>query len=210
MSTIIPNPPKIDIDLTDAQLTGQSGWALLSHAARRLGLLKGLGRAICIKRRDRGASDAEMLWSLIASLAAGNGARSDVDALRADAVGCRLLGLRRAPSSRRLGEHLSRFGAAEVEALRGLVGTLTRRLVPAVVQHEVRRCGYVPVFIDGSAIKVDGALFEGRAVATTARCNTGCTVCLSAACGPVAGCIRAVSMSPVDGASNWSGTWRRH
>ena len=158
MSTIIPNPPKIDIDFTDAQLTGQGGWALLAHAARRLGLLKGLGEAIGVKRRDCGTSDAEMLWSLIVSLAAGNGALSDVGALRADAVGCWLLGLRRAPSSRGLGEYLSRFRAAEVEALQGLVRALTRRLVPAVVEHEVRRCGCVPVFIDGGAIKVDGAL----------------------------------------------------
>ena len=53
MSTIIPNPPKIDVDFTDARLTGQGGWALFAHPAQRLGLLKGLGRAIDIKRRDR-------------------------------------------------------------------------------------------------------------------------------------------------------------
>ena len=34
-----------------------------------------------VKQRDRSASNAEMPWSLIASLAAGNAALSDVDAL---------------------------------------------------------------------------------------------------------------------------------
>ena len=161
MTKIIPNPPKIEIDFTDAQLTGQGGWALLSRVARRLDLPRRLSEAVGLKRRRRGASDAEMLWSLIASLAAGNGALSDVDALRSDAVGCRLLGLAQAPSSRRLGEYLCRFGSAEVAALQAVVRDVTRRLSPAVIAHEAARRGYVPVFVDGSAIEVGGALFEG-------------------------------------------------
>ena len=122
MTKIIPNPPKIETDFTDAQLTGQGGWTLLSRAARRLDLPRRLSAAVGLKRRRRGASDAEMLWSLIASLATGNGALSDVEALRADAVGCRLLRLAQAPSSRRLGEYLCRFGSAEVAALQGVPG----------------------------------------------------------------------------------------
>ena len=161
MTKIIPNPPKIEIDFTDAQLTGQGGWALLSRAARRLDLPRRLSETVGLKRSRRGASDAEMLWSLIASLAAGNGALSDVDALRTDAVNCRLLGLAQAPSSRRLGEYLCRFDSAEVAALQAVVRDVTRRLSPAVIAHEVERRGYVPVFVDGSAIEVDGALFEG-------------------------------------------------
>ena len=94
MSKIIPNPPKIEIDFTDAQLTGQGGWALLSRVACRLG------------------------------------------------------------------EYLCRFGSAEVAALQGVVRDLTRTLAGAVVAHEVERRGYVPVFVDGSAIKVGGDLFE--------------------------------------------------
>ena len=162
MPTINPKPPKIELDFTDARLTGQGGWALLAPAAQTLGLLERLDEAIDIKQRDRGTSDGEMLWSLIASLSAGNGALSDVDALRADAVGCRLLGLRRAPSSRRLGEYLSRFGTGEMDALQALVRALTHRFVPAVIEHEVERFGYVPVFVDGSAIKVDGRRSTGR------------------------------------------------
>ena len=84
MSKIIPNPPKIEIDFTDARLTGQGGWALLARAARELELPRRLSEAVRLKRRDRGASDGEMLWSLVASLSAGNGALSDLDALRDD------------------------------------------------------------------------------------------------------------------------------
>ena len=32
MSRIIPSPRKIEIDFTDAQLTGQVGWTLLARA----------------------------------------------------------------------------------------------------------------------------------------------------------------------------------
>ena len=161
MSKIIPNPPKIEIDFTDARLTGQGGWALLANVARGLDLPRRLSEAVRLKRRDRGASDGEMLWSLVASLSAGNGALSDLDALRDDPVGCELLGLRRAPSGRRLGEYLSRFGAAGVDALQGVARDLSRQLAPTAVAHEVATRGYVPVFVDGSAIEVDGALFEG-------------------------------------------------
>jgi hypothetical protein len=163
MTTIPPTPPKIDIDFTDAQLTGHGGWALLARMARSLDLPRALVQAVQLKCRRRGASDAEMLWSLIASLAAGNGALSDLDALRADAVGCRLLGLRQAPSSRRAGEYLARFAAEDVAALLAVARRLSQAIAPAVIAHEVATHGYVPVFIDGTAIEVDGQLFERAA-----------------------------------------------
>ena len=67
-------------------MTAHGGWALLARAAWKLGLLEPLGSAVAVERRDRGASDSEMLWSLIASLSVGNGALSDVNPLRADAT----------------------------------------------------------------------------------------------------------------------------
>ena len=163
MTTITPTPAKIDIDFTDAQLTGHGGWAFLARMARSLELPRQLTQALRLKRRRRGASDAEMLWSLIASLAVGNGALSDLDALRGDPVGCRLLGLGQAPSSRRAGEYLARFGAAEVEALLGVARRLSAAVAPSVIAHEVASRGYVPLFIDGTAIEVAGRLFEQAA-----------------------------------------------
>lgn len=46
----------------------------------------------------------------MASLAAGNGARSDLDALRQDPVTEKLLGIETVPSGRRLVEYLARMG----------------------------------------------------------------------------------------------------
>ena len=116
MTTVIPRPPKVEMDFTDAQLTGFGGWSVLGQMAARLGLPQALP-AVSVKQRARGASDAETLWSLIASLAAGNGALSDLDALREDRVGQRLLGLGDVPSGRRLGEYLARIDEAQVETL---------------------------------------------------------------------------------------------
>ena len=89
------------MEFTDLGLTGFGGSSILAHTARRFELFRLLGEAVSVKVRDRGASDAEMLWSMIASLARGHGALSDLDALRADTVACALLGLERAPESRR-------------------------------------------------------------------------------------------------------------
>jgi len=161
MTTLNPNPSRVEIEFTDAALTGHGGWSLLGAMARRLDLPAQLAKSIRLKQRQRGASDAEMLWSLVASLASGNGALSDLDALRADTAGQRLLGLDEPPSGRRLGEYLCRFGQGEVASLLGVARRLTAQVAPAVVEHEVAMRGYVPVFIDGTAIEVDGDLFEG-------------------------------------------------
>lgn len=65
--------------------------------------------AIRLKKRARGASDEEMLLSLIYSLAQGDGARLYVDRLGQDMTRCDLLRLRTVPTHRRLGEYLGRF-----------------------------------------------------------------------------------------------------
>ena len=81
-------------------MTDCGGWSIKARAAQRLGLLRGLSRAVPVKRRARGAADAAMQRSLVASSAAGNGSLSGLDALRGDEVGKRLLGLSQAPSGR--------------------------------------------------------------------------------------------------------------
>lgn len=153
-------PAKVDVDFTDARLTHRGGWVFLGQAFNRLRLGQRLGRTLSLKRRRRGASDAEMVLSLVASQVAGGGALSDVDALRCDDTSRRLLGLSEVPASRRLGEYLSRFGAGDVERLERLVGSVAAELAPEVIAHEQHCRGYVPVFVDGSAIEVDGRLFE--------------------------------------------------
>ena len=115
------------IGFTDERLTGTGGVAFLAHAAQRLGLLPRLAEAVPVKRRARGASDAETQWALAASLAAGNGALSDVDALRGDDAQRELLGLREAPSSRRLCEFLRRLTKRDVERLDEVLRHLSAR-----------------------------------------------------------------------------------
>ena len=101
-------------------MTGTGGAALPAEAARRFGLADRLAEAVSVKRRNRGASDAETQWSVVAALAAGNGSLSDLDALREDGVQRELPGLSSAPSGCRAGEFLSRLTKWDVEQVAAL------------------------------------------------------------------------------------------
>ena len=74
---------------------GHGGAALLADPVRRFGLAERLADAVKVKSRNRGASAAETQLSVIASLAAGNGPPSDLDALREHGVQQEFLGCRR-------------------------------------------------------------------------------------------------------------------
>ena len=96
-------PPKVEMEFTDLNLTAYGGSSILAQTARRFGLFELLDEAVQVKVRKRGASDTETLWAIIACLARGDGALSDLDALRADPVARILLGLGNVPESRRAG-----------------------------------------------------------------------------------------------------------
>ena len=65
------------------------------------------------------------------------------------------------PDSRGLGEHLGRMTETPLEGLLEAPRVITQWLAPQVVWHW-RVCeGYVPVFMDGTGIKVSGKGFEG-------------------------------------------------
>ena len=113
-----------------------------------------------MKVRNRGASDTEILWAIVASLARGHGALSDLDALRADTVARTLLGLGNVPEARRAGEWLGRMSAGDVKGLWYAAVEFATRVAPAIVDHEVQTRGYVPVFMDATGIEVDGQLFQ--------------------------------------------------
>ena len=106
MNTLLSRPPKVEIDFTDAQLTGFGGWSVLGQMEERLGLPRAL---------------------------------SDLDALREDRVGQRLLGLGHVPSGRRLGEYLARMDEGQVETLLEVARFLTGQVAPAVV---ARPCAF--------------------------------------------------------------------
>lgn len=156
---IIPN--KIEIEFTDEKITPSGGSIFLSAMAEKLGLPNELKAAIKLKRRDRGASDEEMLLSLIYSLAQGDGAILDVDRLRQDEARQKLLGLQRVPNHRRLGEYLRRFDDTACESLLSVARSQAEHVIDSVIEHEVKTKGYVPVFVDGTGLEVEGQYFEG-------------------------------------------------
>ena len=153
-------PPKVEFEFTDLDLTAFGGASILARTARRFGLFELLDEAVSVKVRDRGASDAETLWSIVASMARGHGALSDLDALRADTAARTLLGLRDVPEARRAGEWLARVGTADVKGLWSAAVRFAGRVAPLIVAHELETKGYVPLFIDATGIEVEGRLFE--------------------------------------------------
>ena len=163
MERIHPNPPKLEMDFTDEGLTGCAGLAFLAHSAKRCGLFRQLSDFAPCKVRRRGASDAENLWSLVSLLAQGCGTLRDLDGLKSDTATCGILGLDRVSGSRRVGEWLHRMDASHVTSLRRISRLVAAQVAPAVISHEVATRGYVPVFLDGTAIEVDGDHFEGDA-----------------------------------------------
>ena len=153
-------PPKVEFEFTDLDLAAFGGASILAQTARRLGLFELLGEAVSVKVRNRGASDAQTLWAIIASLARGHGSLSDLDALRADKVASALPGLRKVPEARRAGEWLGRLKPSDVKGLRDAAVRFAGRVAPAVIEHEVGTKGHVPLFIDATGIEVDGQLFQ--------------------------------------------------
>ena len=150
----------MEFEFTDLDLTAFGGASILAQTARRLGLFELLEEAVSVKVRNRGASDPETLWAIIASLARGHGSLSDLDALRADRVASALLGLRKVPEARRAGEWLARLRPTDVKGLWRAAVEFASRVAPAVIDHEVGTKGYVPLFIDATGIEVDGQLFQ--------------------------------------------------
>jgi hypothetical protein len=154
-------PSKIEIDFTDERITASAGSVFLSVTAEKLGLGDEINKTIKLKQRARGASDEEMLLSLIYSLSQGDGAILDVDRLGQDTTRCDLLGLKTVPNHRRLGEYLGRFDELACESFLTVARSQAAKIVGSVLEYEEQTKGYVPVFIDGTGIEVEGAYFEG-------------------------------------------------
>ena len=82
---------KVEIDFTDDQISSSAGSYFISRMSDYLGLPGLLSDNLHLKSRQRGASDAQMLLSLIYCLAQGDGSIVDVDRLWADTCSvCRM------------------------------------------------------------------------------------------------------------------------
>lgn len=161
MKSILPRARKLELGMTKERLTDHGGLVFLAAAARRLGLLRSLGFFLRCKQRCRGASDAENLWSLIATLACGDGTLQDQDRLKRNRADRLQLGLKEVAGSRRIGEWLGKMTSRHADSLRGIATRIAQLIAPAIVQAELKLRGYVPVFLDGTAIEVQGKRFEG-------------------------------------------------
>ena len=122
-------------------MTAFGGASVLARTARHFGLFELLDEAVSVKVRNRGASDSETLWAIIASLARGHGVLSGLDALRADTVASTLLGLGNVPEARRAGEWLGRMSPGNVKGLWNAAVEFAVRVAPAIIAHEVQTKG---------------------------------------------------------------------
>ena len=147
---------RVKVDFTDDCLTQHGGLVFLKDTADEVDLLERLKEFKPIKQRQRGASDLDNLWSLIALLASGRGRLQDLDDLKANAAERLMLGLSEVSTSRRMSDWLSGVTPAHVESLRDLTNDLAKQLVQPVIAEEKARLGYVPIFVDGSDIEVRG------------------------------------------------------
>jgi hypothetical protein len=163
VKSILNRLEQLQLEFTDVQLTGSAGLTFLTSAARHFGLLHALDGFEPCKVRDRGASDQANVWSLVACLASGRGTLRDLDDLRQDRATCHALGLAEVAGSRRMGEWLRRMQPAHIASLRAMATALAERLTPMIIAYEQERCGYVPLFLDGTAIEVAGERFEAAA-----------------------------------------------
>ena len=152
--------PKIDFAVSDEQLTGSAGLALVATLASWLDLPCQLAQRVRVKRRRRGCADEQMLLSLIYSFCAGGGHLSDVDSLGRDRAAQRITGLKHVPDSRRLGEYLARMSALPLAGLQACVRHVCACLAGQWLRRYQAELGYVPVFVDGTGIEVEGRCFE--------------------------------------------------
>lgn len=151
------------IDFTDESISANAGLVFVARTAQQLGLVQALG-GIELKKRKRGISDADANLSLIYNLCAGNGRLADLDMLAHDGVTSGASGLQEVLNSRRASEHLLRFTPEKVEQLQGVARNINQSVVRTRALALQAQLGYVPVFIDGGGIEVEGKLFEGARI----------------------------------------------
>jgi hypothetical protein len=150
----------LKIDFTDQAISSRAGLVFAAQMGKQLGLNRALS-AIQLKRRERGISDANASLCIIYSLCTGMGSLADLDALACDKAVVQATGLAAALPSRRASEHLARFTPQTLSQLQAAARTVSHSVIATRAQALQAQLGYVPVFVDGSAIEVQGKHFEG-------------------------------------------------
>ena len=114
---IIRNLDEYKISTTKQAITSFAGLPLLLGMGRQLGLEKELN-ALPVKKRERGYTTAETVFTLMGMLQAGGVALDDVSLLKGDAGIGELLG--ELPAANTLGDALRRYGATTIYRLGGV------------------------------------------------------------------------------------------
>ncbi len=161
---VSPKPEKIEIDFSDAKLTGMDGSLFTARLANQLKLPELPEEHIHLRKRNDGCGDKDSLPGLIHNFCAGNGKLSHMDALRADIPTVSLPGLEDVRSSKPMGEYLTLFNGDSVKALYAVAHSLCQQVAPGVIKHFVEQKGCLPLFPDGSEVEVTGRHFEQAAV----------------------------------------------
>ena len=156
--------PTIGLDFCDHDMTSFAGQWYIAQLVRAFGIDVALDDVINVKKRKRGASDKSMLLALLYSLSGGDGAISDVDFLMSDTARTSILGIDETVKSKRLGEYLRRFDEERLFRLSHIVREVAKRLVCEADWSAFLVNGYVPVFLDGTAVEVTGKNFEKTGV----------------------------------------------
>ena len=151
--------PTVKLDFTDDMLTSYAGGWYLAQLANLIGLPDAL-KEIKVKKNKKGASDQNMLLTLIFSLANGDGAISDIDTLMADPSRTNTLGIGQKVHSKRLGEYLRRFDDEQLYRFQTIARHVAKQVIVRADWNQFLENGYIPVFVDGSIIEVTGKNFE--------------------------------------------------
>ena len=155
----------VDYGYADLKLTKEGGVSFAARLAKESGLCELLETQMngTLKVRRRGASEAQSILAQVYSLSMSKGHLSDLDDSRHNSVYRLLTGLGEMPCSRRMGEFLRRFRPSDLSRLRQVVAQWLGPLTAEVARRNRDSEGFVPVFIDGTDIEVDGKCFEGAA-----------------------------------------------
>ncbi len=100
---------KIQADENNSGVTSFAGLPSLIEACRCLGVSSDLASGLGIRKSDRGYSEVDVSEAILALIAAGGNHLSDIASLNADPCLSRLLGKKRFPDERTLGNFLRGF-----------------------------------------------------------------------------------------------------
>ena len=181
MKRILPNRRHDQFEVTDDRITSRGGFAFSEGDGGSVGRVQDAGFVSAVQEatarrfRYREPVVVDRFSVLRRWIASGSG--SSVDRQRQSGIaGFEEHG---GQSKDRRGDCVStrrcKANARHADSLRGLTTQIAKLVAPSIIRREVKRRGYVPIFLDGTAIEVKGKNFEGPGRSIRATKRSGCT-----------------------------------